>query len=163
MLAVLWLAGGLVALFVPEDVLDMAVIRSYLSLVLPFANPKGLMASRSDFPQVTLVYNAVVVWSLPAWVAVWWKWMNGQVGRDESGILFRRRLSLGNRLGLVVLLPLWMGLAYAGLTLNHGGDARLFAFGTSRVQLALFGMASPLAGATALVLAAFTVKRLFGR
>lgn len=56
-----------------------------------------------------------------------------------------------------------VGLAFAALTLNHGGDVRLAAFGTSRVQLAPFGMAFPLAGAVTLVLAAFTVRRLLGR
>lgn len=157
----LGLAGFAIALFAPDDVLESAVLRGYVSLMSPLINPKGLMGTRSAFSQVTLLYHAVAIWSLPAWLVVVWRWMNSRVGVDRTGILFKLRLSLGNRIALLILLPLWLGLAYGLFSLNHGGDARLFAFGSSRIQLATLGMATYAASAALISLAAFSIKRLF--
>lgn len=159
LLCMAWLLCFLIAGYAPDTVLDAPALRAYVNLMAPVANPKGLLGTRSQFPQVTLLYHAVAVWTFPAWLAVWWIAMNNLAGRDAGSILFKPRLSTANRLVLLLLVPFWLALAYAALSLNHGGDARLAAFGSSRVQLAVLGMAFYAGGAAALVAAAFSVKR----
>lgn len=152
--------GWAIALFAPDDVLEHPLFRSYASLMAPLVNPRGLLGTRSAFAQVAVLYHSVVIWTLPAWLVVWWRWMNGRVGVDRTGILFKPRLSLGNRIALLVLLPLWVALGWGLFTLNHGGDTRVFAFGSSRVSLAFLGLAVPAALAVLAALAAFSVRRL---
>lgn len=160
-IAALWLAALGIGLFAPHQVLvDVAALRAYEALVSHVSNPAGLLGTKSTFPQVTRLYHAVVIWSFPAWLVACWTWMNRQIGPDRTDLLFKLRLSTANRLFMLLTLPLWLGLAYASLAMNHGGDTRLVAFGTSRLQLALFGMLWPAIGAALLALAAFSARRL---
>jgi hypothetical protein len=158
---VIWVLGFLVGGFASTAVLtENSTLQAYVSAMSFVANPKGLISSKSTFPEITALYYSIVCWSFPFWFSIWWKWMNGQVGVSKTDMIFKAHLSLGNRLVVFLLLPLWIFLTYA-FTLNHGGDTRLVAFGTSRLQLATFGMAFPAGMAGTLVLAIFSIKRVF--
>lgn len=158
---VIWLIGFLVGAWAPTTVLDDHwLARQYASVMSFVADPRGLIQSKSNFPQVTALYHAVIVWGLPLWFMLWWKWMNSQVGPNKTDMIFKASLSFGNRLTLLLLLPLWLFLAYAAFSLNHGGNTRMFAFGTSRLALAIFGMGGQIAASGMLALALFSIKRL---
>lgn len=158
----IWFLGFIVGVFAPTTVLaDNWALQKYVSAMSFVANPRGLIATKSTYPEVSALYHAVVFWSLPLWLLVWWKWMNSQLGLNKTDMIFKARLSFGNRLTLLILLPLWVFLAFAGFGLNHGGDTRMVAFGTSRIQLAMFGMAVHLGVAGMLTVTLFSIKRLF--
>ena len=158
----IWFLGFAVGAFAPTTVLaDNWVLHQYVSAMSFIANPKGLMAARSTFPEVSALYHAVICWSLPFWFLVWWKWMNSQVGVDKTSMIFKVKLSLWNRLVLLLLMPLWLFLTYAGFNLNHGGDTRMIAFGTSRLQLAIFGMGFQVGVTGSLALVFFSIRRFF--
>lgn len=158
---IVWFLGFLVGAFVPTTVLtDSWALQRYVSAMSFVVDPKGLISSKSAFPEVTTLYHSIVCWSFPFWFLVWWKWMNSQIGIGKTDMIFKSRLSIWNRLVVLLLLPLWLFLTYA-FTLNHGGDTRLVAFGTSRLQLAIFGMAIPAGMAGTLALALFSIKRVF--
>lgn len=159
---VIWFLGFMVATFASITVLaDNWALQKYVFVMSFVANPRGLIATRSTYPEVSVLYHAIVFWSLPLWLLVWWKWMNSQLGLNKTDMLFKARLSFGNRLTLLILLPLWVFLTFAGFSLNHGGDTRMIAFGTSRLQLAVFGMAFQLGVAGTLAVTLFSIKRLF--
>jgi hypothetical protein len=161
-IVIIWSLGFVVGAFAPTTVLaDHWVLQQYVSAMSFVANPRELIATKSTYPEVSALYHAVIFWSLPLWFLVWWKWMNSQLGLNKTDMIFKARLSFGNRLTLLVLLPLWVFLTFAGFNLNHGGDTRMIAFGTSRIQLAMFGMAFQLGVAGTLALALFSIKRLF--
>lgn len=161
-IGVIWLLGLLVGLFAPITILsDNWVLQAYVSAMVFVTNPKGLMGTKSLYPEVSALYYAITIWSLPLWTLVSWKWMNSQVGSNKTDMIFKVHLSIANRLTLLLLLPLWIFLTYAGFSLNHGGDTRMIAFGTSRLQLAVFGVAIQVSVALTLSVALFSAKRFF--
>jgi hypothetical protein len=159
-IAALWAAGFGIATLASSDVLEQsALLRKYVAIMAPLADPRGLMGTRSSFPQVTALYYSVICWSAVPWLAIWWRWMVQQIGTNKTDMLFKAHLSLGNRAALLILTPLWLALAYAFIFLNHGGDTRLVAFGTSRIQLGLLGMVFYIGVAGLLAITAFSIKR----
>jgi hypothetical protein len=111
-IAALWLAALGIGMFAPHRVLDeWAAPRAYEALMSHVSNPRGLLGTKSTFPQVTRLYHAVVIWSFPAWLVACWTWMNRQIGPDKTDLLFRLRLSTANRLFMLATLPLWLGVA----------------------------------------------------
>jgi hypothetical protein len=157
----IWLLGLFVGIFAPADVLSSTpFLQEYVSAISFISNPKGLIAARSTFPEVSALYHATVIWSLPLWILLSWKWMSDQLKTNKTDMLFKPTLTIGNKFLLILLLPIWLLLTYAGFSLNHGGDTRIFAFGTSRMQLAIFGMALQICIAITFSIAIFSVKRL---
>jgi hypothetical protein len=160
-ISVIWLLGFLVGVFAPITILsDNWVLQAYVSAMAFVTNPRGLMGTKSLYPEVSALYHAIAIWSLPLWTLFIWKWMNSQLGPNKTDMIFKVHLSIGNRLTLFLLLPLWIFLAYVGFRANHGGNTRLVAFGPSRMQLAVFGMGFHMAVATCVNLACFSLKRL---
>jgi hypothetical protein len=156
----LWLAGVIIATFSPITIIsDHKLVGAFVSLMSWIMNSNGHLGDKSQFSEVTVFYHSVVFLSLPFWLIVLWRWASSQVGISKTGLLFKEPLSFINRLSLLLLVPLWLFLAYAAIIFNNGQDTRLFAFGSSRLMLGLFGMAIPLAIASSLVLAAFSIKR----
>lgn len=157
----IWIVTFAIGLFAPRSVLsDHEPLKIYADAVSSLIDVAGSNYQRSDFPEVSKLYHSISILSLPLWICIWFKWMRGQVGRSKDGVLFKDRIGVAGRLIGLALVPLWIFLAYAFL-LNHGGGTRLFQFGSSRTQLALFGMAFA-AGMGGLVsLAAFSVWRAF--
>ncbi len=157
---VIWLLGFLVGVFASTTVLtDNRALQKYVSAMSFIANPKGLIATKSTFPEVSAMYHAVVCWGLPFWFLVWLKWMNSQVGVSKTGVLFKTNLSWWNRLLLLLLVPFWLIMIYVVFNFNHGGDTRMIEFGTSRLQLALFGMGFQLCIAGMLAIVFFSLNR----
>ena len=161
-IGVIWIVSFIVGAFAPTTVLsDNWVLQNYVSAMSFIANPRGLVTTRASYPEVTALFHSITCWSLPLWFLVAWKWMNGQLGVNKTDMLFKVHLSIGNRLTLLILLPLWFFVIFIGVVLNHGGDTRLISFGTSRTQLAVFGMSWQCLVASSLAVAFFSLKRLF--
>lgn len=154
-IAALWLLGFAVAMWAPESVLTDSSIARTLQIVGALQNK---MAG-SSFPEVSALYFSIVWWAFPFLFLACWKWMNSEVGHAKSGLLFKSRLSFWNRLGLLLITPIWLFLAYVGFSLNDGGNTRFLFLGASRLHLALFGMTIPLGVAAMLALTCFSVKR----
>lgn len=135
-----YIVAGLVALFAPDTVLtDNGLLRVYADAVTNIVDVRGNNYGRSSFPEVSKLYHSIAMLSVPFWICIWLGWMRRSVGRNSRGLLFRKKLTLFHRIVLLAMVPIFMLLAYAFL-LNHGGDTRLVSFGTSRIQLATFGM-----------------------
>src|SRR5688500_14809156 len=97
--ASIWFVGFLVGAYAPPTILDdNQVLRWYVSLMSLISDPRGVIGSRSSFPQITALYHAVAVWSIPVTFLLWWRWMNRQVGVSKTGFLLKEQLSIGNRL-----------------------------------------------------------------
>jgi hypothetical protein len=158
---VVWILGAFVGVLAPETVLtDNVMLQNYVSAISIVTDPKHLIGTKSSFPEVSTLYHSVVYWGFPFSLLLWWCWMNEQLQNNKTDMIFKPTLSFGNRLTILLLLPLWLFLTYVSFNLNHGGDTRIIAFGTSRIQLALFGMVFQFGMTGMLVLSIFSVKRL---
>jgi hypothetical protein len=158
---ILWCAGLMAALFSPTDVLDKSkALKIFVDAVLSWINPRGNLGSRSNFPQITQLYYALVAWAIPFFVVIFNSWMQTRVGRDRGGLLFRKNLAMPCKLFVVLLLPIWVALIYFA-SLNHGGDTRLFLLGSSRLALGVFGVLISLGVGALFALICFSVRRVF--
>lgn len=157
----MWCIGAILAISTPTDILDYSpAIKLYVDPVLTLISPDGKLGSRSNFPQVTQLYYALMVWTVPCFAIISHSWMLTRVAKDRDGLMFKQKLSITNKVWLVVLLPVWAIFIYFA-SLNHGGDTRLIPFGGSRWALGIFGVAFPLGAGVMLALIGFSIRRVF--
>lgn len=157
----LWLIGVVIVVFAPVDILDrVPALKACVDRVLLLVGSGDRLGKRSDFPQVTRLYHALLVWTVPFLVVISHSWLMTRVAKDRDGFLFKPSFSVVNKVCLILLLPIYIVIIYFA-SLNHGGDTRLFAFGTSRWALGLFGIAFPLAVAAMVAAIIFSVRRVF--
>ncbi|MDO9434968.1 hypothetical protein [Hydrogenophaga sp.] len=160
-LAFAWMTGLLVAVSSPSDVLSrFEILNEYASLYVCLFSYKNALGSASEFPEVTRLYHSLLVWTIPLFSIVSYRWMKLRVGRERDGILFKRVLSIFNKLALIALLPIWIGLIWF-VGMNDGGDVRLVPFGSSRGALGLFGISLPFLVGVLFSAIAFSVRRVF--
>ncbi len=157
----MWCVGIFIAIFAPIDILEKApLLKTYVNQILRLISSEGKLGSQSNFPQVTQLYYALLVWTIPFFFIISHSWMMTRVAKDRDGLLFKERLSMANKVWLILLLPIWVAFIYFA-SLNHGGDTRLVSFGASRWALGLFGIAFPLGVAAMMAVIAFSVRRVF--
>lgn len=146
------LVGLVIAAWSPHDVLaENSLAERYVSLISAVL-PLDRYASHSAFPQVAKLYYSIVWLAFPFALIATWAVCRERDGKGD-GLLFRPKDKLGffPRVALLVLSPLWLFLAYVGL-FYWGGDTRLFAFGSSFLQLSMLGILGPILTAIALAL-----------
>lgn len=87
--------------------------------------------------------------------------MVNEIGKKNTGILFKKKLFFWQKLVLIIISPLWFYLFYVAVFLYSGEDSRLFDLGTSRIHLALWGMVVPCAAAGLICVGLFGAMRVF--
>jgi hypothetical protein len=110
------------------------------------------------------LYNAVVWPALPIHYALWWAWLKNAQGRSDAGYdvpMFRMKpkLSSADRILLGVLGPVFLILGVGMFIYFDGGNTRLVNFGTSRVQLAIFGALGPITSAAGICVGLAGLKK----
>lgn len=159
-IALVWIAGLTVALWSPADVLSQfPILNEYVSLYIAVLSYKKALGSASSFPEVTQLYHSLMAWTIPLFSILSYRWMTGRVGKERDGLLFKAELSITNKLVLILLLPIWIGLIWF-VGMNDGGDVRLVPFGTSRNALGLFGVSFPCLIGVLLSASIFSVQRV---
>lgn len=157
----IWAIAAAFAVFASEAVLsENRALDTFVRFVLPVIDPASSLGEKSKFPQVTVLYYSIAWFSTPFWLKLFYAWFSRQISKSADGLLFKEKLSIGSRILLVVLVPIWIALL-VGFVGNHGGDVRLAHLGTSRGQLALFGMAFPMGFSALICLIIFSLKRAF--
>lgn len=160
-IAVFWLAGVFIALFAPSHSHSTdSFLGGYIRFMLAILMPRGGGASLHPF--AFEFYYSFVWWSLPFWFSLWIGWLKKKIGILKSGLIFKPVLSIGNRFALLIMIPLWLALLYF-CTLSDGQDVRIFKIGTSRIQLALFGISVPALAGGLLALIVQSFRRIFWR
>lgn len=156
-----WCIGIGVAAFAPIDILEkVPALKIYVEQMLGLISSGSRLGSRSNFPQVTQLYYALLAWTIPFFVIISHSWMMTRVAKDRDGLLFRRKLSIANKVWFILLIPIWIAFIYFA-SLNHGGDTRLIPFGGSRWALGIFGIAFPLGVGAMIAVISFSVRRVF--
>ena len=151
----------MVAFFAPVDILTRTdIFGKYCDFFFKILNTCNLHYAGSSFPEVATVYFFIIWFSFPFWFFILWAWMLSQIGKGGGGVIFKKNLNAINKVALICLLPIWFFLLYVVVVLYGGGDSRLFALGSSRMQLGLWGMAVPASAAALSSLIVFTIKRV---
>lgn len=160
-IALAWVLGLTVALLSPDDILgSSAVLTAYVSTYLNFFSYSRALGSESSFPMVTQLYHSLMAWTMPFFAVLSYSWMKGRVGRERDGLLFKAKLSVGNKLALMLLIPVWACFIWFA-SMNDGGDVRLVPLGSSRVALGLFGISFHCLPGAMLSAIVFSIQRVF--
>ena len=166
-LILVWLIGFFVAAFSPENVLGThPFLSNYVDLINVFL-PVSRYASKSHFPQIALLYNAIILPFFPLYLALSWRYWLAQT---KGGLAIRlqkdiKQFSFGDYCFLLLLvIPFFSLLGLAGLFVWSGGDTRMSSLASSRLQLRLIGICIPLFTGCLFAGAALSIKKLiFGK
>lgn len=157
----IWAAGAVAALLcTPSCAASSPLLKAYVELMSLFVDPHGHGFPKSNWPLITALYYSITYWSIPFFTLAIWRWMLRSIGHVESGVYFKRHLSLGNKAIILLFIPVWSALLLAA-TFNQGGNTRLIDLGTSTVHLALFGIVFPCGIALCISTIFFSFMRLF--
>lgn len=155
---VIWLIGLLVAWYAPQDVLARNAIAKIYTDIIGLIFPLARYSSRSAFPQVSMLYNAIVWPLLPVLILLCWRFFvsrkSGLLAKKKSEMKIRHYLFL-----LFVSAPLFVFLGLVALFFWHGGDTRNVEFGSSRIDLGWYGVLGPMSAALCLVLGVASFKK----
>ncbi len=131
--------GAAIALFVPVDVFTIIPLtRGIVEVVNSFFPIVCNFAIRSDFPEVTQLYGAIMVVTTPYWLWIWsrWPYMDKQMA-------YMIQLMRGS-LWKVIVMPF---IPFAGVLMTYFflfvdiqlTEYKTIPFHSSRWALALFG------------------------
>lgn len=138
----IWLLGLLVAWYAPLDVLDISALARTYTNVIGFVFPIGYYSSKSGFSQVSILYNSIIWPSLPVLFILSWRymatWKNGLLAKPSNKMTIADKVFL-----LFIGAPLFLVLGLFLLFFFHGGDTRNVAFGSSRIELGIWGLLIP--------------------
>ncbi len=153
----IWLLGFLIANYAPEDVLTRsAVARGYVDLVVECWSRMAQYAQKSKFPQVALLYNAVVWLSLPMQVVLVWRYLKTR----QTGLLVKPRLKVTEYFVLMVACLFYAAIGVVFLFFWNGSDVRTVNFASSRQSLGIFGMGIPFGVAASLTPVVASAKKM---
>lgn len=161
----IWAAGFWVMLQAPDAVVESRSAQGLIHFMAPIADMHHLLGVHGSRPGILRLYFSVVWCSFPIWLGMLWHWLSSQVGvSQEASAFFRPRLSRGNRVRLLLGLPLWLGAAY-GLTFNGMNDTLPAPFKGAMLtmapwQVAYLGMLLPSVSAWMLNLSWLSLRRL---
>lgn len=154
----IWLVGLLVTLLSPADIINSSSIaKTYVDLI-KIVLPINEYSKRSTFPQVTILYNAIIWILWPILFLLCWRFLTNR----KTGLLSisKENIGFGHHIFLVFVSgPIFVLLGLAAFTFWHGGDTRNFAFGSSRVELGLYGIIVPMSSALCLALGIASFKK----
>lgn len=144
--------GALALLVQYIPLYQIPLLSEYVEAAL-LLTTSGDVSAGSSFPDSAKVYFSFAWLMFPLFFILLWKWGQKSDGKYDT-LLFKpeEKLTIGNRLVLLLLTPLWAGLFIGEWFAFDGGDARLFKLGSSLPVLICFGWIAP----GSLAVAAFT-------
>jgi hypothetical protein len=161
-----WLIGFFVAVFSPENVLSTyPFLSNYVDLINVFLTVKRY-SSKSHFPQIALLYNAIILPFFPLYLALGWRYWLAQT---KGGLAIRlqkdiKQFSFGDYCFLLFFaIPLLSMVGWAALFIWNGSDTRMASIGSSRFQLGLIGIFIPLLSALLFAGAVLSIKKIIFR
>lgn len=156
----IWLLGLLVAWHAPLDVLDTYTIARSYTNIIGYVFPLDVYSSKSNYPQVSTLYNSIAWPLLPVLFVLSWRniltWRGGVFSKDKS------KLSISDHIILTFLAgPFFLVVGIFLLVAFHGGDTRNASFGSSRMDLALWGLTIPIGVAFFIAVGIASFKKSF--
>lgn len=139
--ACIWLLGLFIANHAPEDILiQSSIARSYVDFTTWCWPRIEQYAQKSKFPQVALLYNAVIWIALPMLSVLVWRYLKTR----QAGLLVKQTLRVTEYFVLIVACLFYAAIGVSFLFFWNGSDVRIVNFATSRQSLGIFGMGIPL-------------------
>lgn len=155
------MAGALAFLtqYIPLN--EIPFLRDYVEISIQLTT-LGDITSGASFPDATKVYYSFSWLMAPLFFIICWRWGKASDGKHDA-LLFvsSEKLTIWNRLGLLLLTPVWAGLCIGGWYAFDGGDARLFKVGSSLTMLVCFGWVAPAALGSSSFLFLASIKKAF--
>jgi len=158
-----WLLGLLIATRAPNDVLDTyPLLKGYVDLMNNFV-PVYLYSSKSHFPQVAQLYNAVILPFYPLYLALGWMYWRRQT-RGGLAVRLQKNIeefTFGDYCFLLFFaIPFLSIIGWVLLFIFNGSDTRTASLGSSKLQLGLIGIFVPMVSAYFFVGAALAIKKI---
>jgi hypothetical protein len=174
--AVIWLAGLLVALWLPENALDIYPAMAVFVHLVSYIFPVERYTQGTIFHDVAAVYYSVTCLALPFASRLIFNYfrnyINNYIERHRNGFpryttmtldreQFRFRDYLLCIIQLMVLTLLFLGVwFYNGQDIHSERYSVFMNIGTSRLDLGLFGMFFPVCGFMCLSIELLLIKKL---
>lgn len=157
----IWSVAALCAAYLPSEVArDIDSINPMPSLWKALSGWKGFL--KSDFPEISSLYYSIVWFSYPLFFYILWRWLEACMKKGIDGLLVKPDLKLSDKALIVFAIPVFALLTYGIAMGNEGQGLRYLELGSSRFDLAMFGIIAPAAAAICSVIVVFGLSRLFG-
>ncbi|WP_369661407.1 hypothetical protein [Variovorax sp. V15] len=156
----IWGIAALCAIYLPLDIArQVESINPIPFLWKSISGWKGF--ARSEFPEISSTYYSIAWLSYPLFFHIVWHWLRISMDKGMDGLLVKRNLTFGEKIFILLSIPIFLLLIYGITVGNEGQSLRYFQLGKSRLDLAIFGIIAPAAAAICSAIIAFGLFRVF--